>query len=183
MRHSCNPKHYTLVCSLAAAALLCAGSALAAGEGFYVAGSIGQSHEQYDTSTYAASTNNVGYEVAVGFKPLPMFAGEIDYDGFARAFGGPNYVDTYSVGAFALGIVPIPVVQLFGKVGVIDWRSRAQAGLPDVPSFHRTGSDLAYGVGAGTNWGRLGARLQFEKFDVAHSSAMDLTSVGLTWTL
>ncbi len=176
-------KHRTIAC-IAAAALLCgSGGAFADGEGLYVAGSVGQSREQYDATTYDASSSDVGYEVGVGYKPLPVFAGEIDYDGFARAFGGVNYVDTYSVGAFALGFVPIPVVQLFGKVGVIDWQTRAQAGLPAVPSFHRDGSDVAYGVGASHSWGRLGARLEWERFDVAHTSAMDLTSIGLTWTL
>lgn len=171
------------VASAAVAALLGAGPTFAADSGFYVAGSVGQSHEQFDASTFDASSNNVGYEVGVGYQPLSMFAGEIDYDGFSRAFGGVNYADTYSIGAFALGIVPIPVVQLFGKLGVIDWRTSAQSGIPALPSFHRTGSDLAYGVGAGTSWGRLGARVQFEKFDVAHTSAMDLTSIGLTWAL
>lgn len=182
MRRFDRAKQCTIAFVATAALLPVSGAAFAA-EGFYVAGSVGQSHEQYDATTYDASSNDVGYEVAVGFKPLPVFAGEIDYDGFARAFGGVNYVDTYSVGVFGLGIVPIPVVQLFGKLGVIDWRTRAQAGAPAAPSFHRDGSDLAYGVGAATSWGRLGARLEFEKFDVAHSSAMDLTSIGLTWSL
>lgn len=173
-------KRYSV--ALAAAALLCASGAAFAADGFYVAGSVGRSHEQYDGMTYNASSNDVGYEVAVGFKPVPVFAAEIDYDGFSRAFGGPNYVDTYSVGVFGLGIVPIPVVQLFGKVGVIDWRTRAQASLPAATSVRRDGSDLAYGVGAATSWGRLGARLEFEEFNVGHTSAMDLASIGLTWT-
>lgn len=175
---------FTAAAAAAAAALLLAvcGTASAA-DGFYVAGAVGQSHEHYDATTYDARSNDVGYEVALGFKPLPVFAGEIDYDGFARAFGGVDYVDTYSVGVFGLGIVPIPVVQLFGKLGVIDWRTHAQADQPGVPSFHRDGSNLAYGVGAAGSWGRLGARLEFERFDIAHTSAMDLTSIGLIWNL
>ena len=109
-----------------------------------------------------------------------MVSGEFDYVGFSRAFSGINYADTYGVGLFALAYLPIPVVNLFGKVGLVDWRTNASSPLF---SFHRTGSDVAYGVGAATSWGHLGARVQFEKFDVAHASMMDLTSIGLIWAL
>jgi hypothetical protein len=148
--------------------------------GFYVAGSLGASHVQYDASTFYASTDSVGYQVAAGFRPLPVVSGEFDYTGFARSFKGINYADTYGVGLFALGYLPIPVVQVYGKVGLVDWRTSAHS--PDL-SFHRTGADVAYGAGLGTSWGRLGARLEFESFDVAHASSMEFTSIGLVWSL
>ena len=148
--------------------------------GFYVAAAIGESRVQYDASTFYASTHSVGYQAAAGFRPLPVVSGEFDYIGFARAFSGINYADTYGVGLFALGYLPIPVVQVYGKVGLVDWRTSAHS--PDL-SFHRTGADVAYGGGLGTSWGRLGARLEFEAFDVAHASNMDLTTLGLVWSL
>jgi hypothetical protein len=148
--------------------------------GFYVAGSIGASHVQYDASTFYAGTNDVGYQVAAGFRPLPILSGEFDYVGFARAFSGINYADTYGLGLFALGYLPIPVVQVYGKLGIVDWRTSAHA---TNLSFHRTGADVAYGAGVGTSWGRLGARLEFEAFNVAHASAMELSSIGLVWSL
>lgn len=148
--------------------------------GFYVAGSIGGSRVQYDASTFYASTSDVGYQVAAGFRPLPVVSGEFDYTGFARAFSGINYADTYGVGLFALGYLPIPVVQVYGKVGLVDWRTSAHS--PDL-SFHRTGADVAYGGGLGTSWGRLGARLEFETFDVPHALTMELTSIGIVWSL
>jgi hypothetical protein len=173
---------WTAALAVCAAGVVCACTAVAHADdtGFYVAGSVGQSRVQYDASTFYAGTNSVGYQVAAGFRPLPIFSGEFDYVGFARAFSGINYADTYGVGLFALGYIPIPVVQVYGKLGLVDWRTSAHS--PDL-SFHRTGADVAYGVGAGTSWGRLGARLEFESFDVAHASTMDLTSVGLVWLL
>jgi hypothetical protein len=148
--------------------------------GFYVAGSIGESRVQYDASTFHASTNSVGYQVAAGFRPLPVVSGEFDYTGFARAFSGINYADTYGVGLFVLGYLPIPVVQVYGKIGLVDWRTSAHS--PDL-SFHRTGANVAYGAGLGTSWGRLGARLEFETFDVPRASSMELASIGLVWSL
>lgn len=165
------------LCALSVAAMP---AAHAQDTGFYVAGSIGASHVQYDASTFYAGSNDVGYQVAAGFKPLPIVSGEFDYVGFPRAFSGINYADTYGLGLFALGYLPIPVVQLYGKLGLVDWRTSAHS--PEL-SFHRTGADVAYGAGLGTHWGRLGARLEFESFDVAHASAMELTSIGLVWSL
>lgn len=162
-------------------ALLSATSAARADDtGFYVAGSIGESHVQYDASTFHAGSHSVGYQAAAGFRPLPIVSGEFDYIGFARAFSGINYADTYGVGLFALGYLPTPVVQVYGKLGLVDWRTSAHS--PDV-AFHRTGASVAYGGGLGTSWGRLGARLEFEAFDVAHASSMELTSIGLVWSL
>lgn len=166
--------------ALCAAALAATPAAQADDTGFYVAGSIGESRVQYDASTFYAGTDNVGYQVAAGFRPLPVLSGEFDYVGFARAFKGVNYADTYGVGVFALGYLPLPVVQLYGKLGIVDWRTSAHS--VDL-AFHRTGADVAYGGGIGTSWGRLGARLEFESFNVAHASMMELTSIGLVWSL
>jgi hypothetical protein len=155
-------------------------AAQAADTGFYVAGSLGESRVQYDPGAFDVGTHNVGYQVAAGFRPLPILSGEFDYTGFARAFNGVNFADTYGLGLFALGYLPIPVVQVYGKVGLVDWRTRVHS--PEL-SFHRTGADFAYGAGVGTNWGRLGARLEFETFEVAHASTMQLASIGIVWSL
>jgi hypothetical protein len=48
--------------------------------------------------------------------------------------------NTDAIGLFAVGFLPIPVVDLYGKVGIADWRTDAQSPFL---SFHRTGDDLA----------------------------------------
>lgn len=162
-----------------AATLLCSGGAWAADTGFYVGGSIGQSNERFDANTFNVHGDETGYQVAAGFRPLSVFAGELDYVSFGRAYGGINYADTDGVGVFALGFLPIPVVDLYGRLGVVSWRTDANS---PALSFHRTGSDVAYGIGAGMNWGNLGARVEYSRFDVSNASTLDLATVGLTWT-
>ena len=171
-----------LAAALALGVVLLAAMPVAQAEdsGFYLAGSLGQSRVRYDTSTYYAGSNSVGYQAAAGFRPLPLVSGEFDYTGFARAYSGVNYADTYGVGLFALGYLPIPIVQVYGKLGLVDWRTSAHSRSL---SFHRSGANVAYGAGLTTSWGRLGARLEFESFDVAHASSMDFTSIGLVWWL
>ena len=160
-------------------ALLPAGAAFSEQTGFYVGGDVGNSTEHFDASTFNANADNTGYKAALGIRPLSMLAAEVNYVSFGRATGGENFADTDGVGVSALAFLPIPIVDIYGRLGVINWRTSA-----DSPgfSFHRTGSDLTYGVGVGAHWGNLGARAEFEKFEITGTRTMDLTTVGLTWT-
>ncbi len=147
--------------------------------GFYVAGSVGAANVQYDASTFNASSNSVGYQVEAGYRPLSVFSGEFQYTGFPRAFSGINYADTYGLGVFGVGYLPLPLVQVYGKLGVVDWHTSAhEPGL----SFSRDGANAAYGGGVGTSWGALGARVEYERFNVPRASQMQLTSVGVIWS-
>jgi hypothetical protein len=78
-----------------------------------------------------------------------------------------------------LGFLPIPLIDIYGRLGAVDWRSDVTS--PFFP-YRRTGSDLVYGVGAGMHWGSFGARLEYERYDVSDASIMSLASLGITWT-
>jgi Outer membrane protein beta-barrel domain len=172
-------RHSGLI-ALAIALLAVLPATAALGEtGFYVGGSLGQSSERFDPSAYNVRAQNTGYQVTAGWRPIDLFAGEVDYVGFGRAHGGVNYADTDGEGIFALGFLPIPLVDVYGRLGLMNWRTDVTSPFR---SFHRSGADLAYGVGAGMHWGSLGARLEYERFDVSATSTMSLTSIGMTWT-
>src|SRR5580658_5764455 len=147
--------------------------------GFYVGGDIGNNTEHFNSSTFDVNADNSGYKVAVGFRPLSVIAGEVDYVGFGRATAGVNFADTYGVSASALAFLPIPIVDVYGRLGVMEWRTDANS--PGF-SFHRTGSDLTYGIGAGAHWGAYAARLEYERFQVAGASTMELATVGLSYS-
>ncbi|MGC2460475.1 MAG: outer membrane beta-barrel protein [Steroidobacteraceae bacterium] len=168
-----------MVVTLIPAALLPAGAALGDDTGFYVGGSLGESSERFDPSLYRLRADTVGYQIAAGWRPLEVLAGEVDYVSFGRAQRGANYADTDGVGVFALGFLPIPVIDIYGRVGAIDWRTDVTS--PVFP-IRRTGTDLAYGVGAGMHWGSLGARLEYVRYDVTDASILSLASVGVSWT-
>jgi hypothetical protein len=160
------------------AALAVSATALADDVGLYLGGSLGESQQRFDASTFDVRASDLAYKFALGYRPLKVFAAEVSYVGFGRAYGGINFADTDAIGAFAVAFLPIPVVDVYGKVGMANWRTDAQSPFH---SFHRTGTDLAYGAGAGTSWGSLGARLEYERYDVSHANDMALASVGLTW--
>jgi hypothetical protein len=149
------------------------------GFGLYAGGSIGPSSERFRPDAYSLRAQNTGYEAALGWRPINPLAAEVDYVNFGRANGGVNYADTDGVGVYALGFLPIPLVDVFGRVGVVNLRTDVSS---PYYSFHRTGSDLSYGVGAGMHWGSLGARVEYVRYDLSIASTLSLTSVGVTWT-
>jgi OmpA-like transmembrane domain len=168
-----------LAAALLTAALL-THTALGADTGLYIGGSLGDSMQGFDAATFNVHSDTTGYKFAAGWRPLSVFAGELDYTDFGRAYGGINYADTSGVGLFALGFLPIPVVDLYGKLGLVDWRTDVQS--PFMGGFHRNGTDLGYGFGAGTSWGSIGARIEYERYEVGHANDMGLASLGLIWT-
>jgi hypothetical protein len=175
----CHTAAVAAVLSLAATALTSV-TARADDIGVYLGGSLGAAQQNYDPDVFDAHGSATGYKFALGIRPIPVVAAEVSYIDFGRAFNGINYADTNAVGIFALGFLPIPVVDVYGKIGLADWRTDAQS--PFQGGFHRTGADLAYGAGVGTHWGAFGARLEYERYEVSHSNDMGMASVGLTWT-
>ncbi|HEX4378050.1 MAG TPA: outer membrane beta-barrel protein [Steroidobacteraceae bacterium] len=160
-------------------ALLFAGSALADTTGFYFGGDVGQSTEHFDASTFSANAHDTGYKIDAGFRPFGFLAGELNYIDLGRASAGIPYVDTDGVALSALGFLPIPLVDVYGRVGLINYHISAhEPGL----SFSRNGSDLTYGAGAGMHWGSLGARLEYQRFDIPGTKIVGLTTAGLNWT-
>jgi hypothetical protein len=178
-------RHGSLFCGivLLAAGGLPVGVALADDDsgqyGLYAGGSIGPSSERFRPEAYSLRAQNTGYQAALGIRPINLFAAELDYVNFGRAYGGVNYADTDGVGVSALGFLPIPLVDIYGRLGVTDLRSDVSS---PYQSFHRSGADLSYGVGAGMHWGSLGARVEYQRFDLSIASTMSLTLIGVTWT-
>jgi len=168
---------------LLAASCLPVGAALAdedSGQyGVYAGGFIGPSSERFRADAYSLRAQNTGYQAALGFRPINLFAAELDYVNFGRAYGGVNYADTDGVGVSALGFLPIPLVDVYGRVGVTNLRTDVSS---PYQSFHRSGADLSYGIGAGMHWGSLGARVEYQRFDLSIASTMSLTLIGVTWT-
>ena len=124
-------------------------------------------------ATFDAHGSQTGYKFAIGFRPIDLLAAEVSYIDFGRAFNGIDYADTNAVGAFALAFLPIPLLDVYGKVGLAEWRTDAQS--PGF-GFHRTGANVAYGAGVGTSWGHIGARVEYERYEVSHSNDMGMAS-------
>ena len=158
--------------------------ALAADNGFYLGGAIGQGAVQVEEAGVEFDGDDTGFKVIAGFRPLDFFAVEVNYIDLGTAeddvLGVNIQADTTGIDAFAVLFLPIIAVDLFAKAGVISWDQDISA--TGFGSGNDSGEDFAYGVGAQIRFGSLAGRLEYERFEIQDTDTVDMISLGLTWT-
>jgi hypothetical protein len=171
---------------LFAAALLAlpALPAVAADNGFYLGGSVGQANLKIDDVTNGVAVedfdaDDTAFKLIAGIRPLDWLGIEAAYVNFGEpedtVFGQKAQADGDGISAFAVGFLPTGPVDLFAKAGLISWDSKISG------TFDDDGTDLAYGVGAQFRVLGLSIRAEYEKFDISDVD-LDMISVGLTYT-
>ncbi len=159
-------------------------SSVAADNGFYLGAAVGQGNVDSENIDFGAFLDQVdgddtAFKVIAGFRPLDLFAVEVNYVDLGTAEDGNVRADTTGFDAFALLFLPIPVVDIFFKAGVITWDQDFSTAVSSVST---DGTDFAYGAGVGLGFGSLAARLEYERFEIEHTDTVDMISLGLTWT-
>ena len=162
-----------------AAALLASGTAVAANTGLYVGGALGQSESGVRNSNFNFTDRDSGYQLIAGFRPVSLVAVELNYVDLGKFAVGGAQAKTKAVAGYIVGFLPVPVIDIYGKLGLASWKTDATApGL----SLHITGSDPAAGAGVQVHFGGLAARLEYEVFDAKEVAKPTLLSLGLTFT-
>lgn len=169
----------TFVVAAALAMCVAAGGAAAVERGFYLGGALGQSDSGLRTGNVNFTDKNVGYKLIGGFRPLKFLAVEVNYVDLGNASTGGVEAKTKAVDGFVLGFLPLPIVDIYGKLGATSWKTDASA--PSL-SWSHSGTDLAFGAGVQMHVGALAARLEFEAYDVQEASTPTLLSLGVTYT-
>ena len=158
--------------------------AVAADNGFYLGGSIGQANLKIEDLSNGISTadfnaDDTAYKLIAGMRPLDWLGLEAAYVNFGKpedtVLGEKLKADGDGITAFAVGFLATGPVDLFAKVGLISWDSKIAGGFDD------SGTDLAYGAGAQFRVLGLSIRAEYEKFDISDVD-LDMISVGLTYT-
>lgn len=157
--------------------------ALAADNGIYIGGSIGQSNVKVDDiagiSAADFDANDTAWKLIAGIRPLDWLAVEASYVNFGEpedtVLGTKLKADGDGVSAFAVGFLALGPVDLFGKVGLLSWDSKIGAASDD-------GTDLAYGVGAQVRLLGLSLRAEYEIFDASDIDELNMLSLGVTYT-
>ncbi len=166
-----------LVASLAFATL----PAVAADNGIYLGASVGQSGIEVDDFDYDASAT--GYKIIAGWRFIDWLAIEGNYVDFGsgddRVAGDRIETEADGISLSAVGFLPVGPVDLFARVGAVDWS--ADLSSPDIGRASDDGTDLTYGIGAQFRVWSLSVRAEYEMFDISDAD-VDLISVGVTWT-
>jgi len=159
-------------------------------DGLYVGAGFtrAQLHDAFgDGSNFNLDNNE--WMAILGFRPINFFAVEANYFdlGNSTQFGFPSAVghaDSKAFAMYAVGIFPLPFVDLYAKAGAARWQlsgNEQQFGT-NLFAFDTNGTDFAWGAGAQFKWGRFAVRTEYDGFDVRNTSGAAVYSVGFTWT-
>ena len=161
----------------------------AADNGIYLGASVGQSSTEYDQSIAGEDFNfdasATGFKAIAGWRFLDWLAVEGNYvdlgSGDDNVLGEKVESDVNGVSLSAVGFLPVGPVDLFARVGAINWSADLDAPGLGI-SGSEDGTDLTYGIGAQFRVWSLSLRAEYERFDISDADNVDMVSVGVTWT-
>ncbi len=133
---------------------------------------------------------NTSWKAYAGVRPLNWLAAEGDYidlgSGSSTTTSGAGNVtahaDGSAVAVYAVGFLPIPlpIVDIFGKAGLAHWKLNGNVNsLVSPGSLSSNGSEFAWGIGAQAHISMVGARLEYENFNVPNTSGARVTSLSV----
>jgi outer membrane protein OmpA-like peptidoglycan-associated protein len=190
------------------------GSAYAAEPGFYIGASGGQTTVDQDAKDFGIDVDDIlvvnpldtpfdgdlkidgddtSWKAYLGYQFLPWLgveAGYVDFGGVEsdrRSIGNQTLeadIDLTGINAFLVGTIPIGPVDLFAKVGAIDFRTDADVKFAgEKRSNSENDTQLAYGIGAAYNFGKghWGLRVEAEGFDDNEVDDLYMLSAGITY--
>jgi OOP family OmpA-OmpF porin len=171
--------------------LAAAAPGYAADNGIYLGAAIGQSkveagNSNPDIGDVDFDADATGYKLILGWRPLDWLAVEGNYvdlgSGDDHVLGEKIESDVNGISLAAIGFLPVGPIDLYARVGVINWDAELSAPSIDVRSKD-DGTDLEYGVGAQLRLLGLSLRAEYERFEIADTDKVDLLSLGLTYTV
>ena len=144
-----------------------------------------------DIASTASDFNTTSWKVLAGFRPISMFAVEADYidlgsetTGFSN--GASAHLEYQAFAGYAVGFVPLPVpaVDVFGKIGLARWSSSgSNVSLPgNFFSLSDNGTEFAWGIGAQAHFGSLGVRLEYESFSIPNTNGANVFSLDVMYS-
>jgi len=161
--------------------------ALAVDNGIYLGGSVGQAgvsiDESFEGQNFNYDADSTAFKAIAGWRFLDWLAIEGNYIDLGSGDDTIDDVkfesDVSGVSLSAVGFLPVGPVDLFARVGAVNWDADFSA-LGETVSDD--GTDLTYGIGAQFRVWSLSIRAEYEQFDVDAADTVDLISVGVTWT-
>jgi len=181
-------RNILLASTTAAAFGLFSSQTQAADNGIYLGASVGQSGTEYQERIEGTNLNfdasATGFKAIAGWRFLDWLAVEGNYvdlgSGDDNVLGQKIETDVNGVSLSAVGFLPVGPVDLFARVGAINWNADLTA--PGLGKVSDDGTDLTYGIGAQFRVWSLSLRAEYERFDISNADNVDMVSVGVTWT-
>lgn len=169
-------------------------AATAADTGLYVgAGYVrAQVNNVLGNEGYNFKIDDNAWKAILGFRPIPPFAVEANYVDLGhqseRLLGGSSQVYGHAhARAFdivGVGLLPLGPVDIFGKAGGARWTLSNNLPGPNssLLRLDRSGTSFVWGAGIQAHWGPIGARLEYEHFQMPDTGGARLYSADVTFT-
>jgi hypothetical protein len=166
---------------LATALLLASTATLAADNGIYFGASLGDANIDIDQGIAQVDSDDTGFKIIAGIRPLDWFGVEASYVNFGEAEQGILAAESDGISAFGVFFLPAGPVDIFAKGGLISFDTNVDVdGLGTI--YREDGTDLAYGVGVQFRLLSLSVRAEYEKFDIDDVEDANMLSIGVTYT-
>lgn len=172
--------------------------------GLYIGGAFGRANVRVDSNStsklFHFDEPHAGWKAMLGIRPIAPLGAEFEYIDFGHPQSTIADVRTdarsRAFGLFAMGYLPIPLVDVFGKAGVARVQTIAHgssstvqpggttcsnSSLSCIFDTDHTQSRFAYGGGVQVKIARLGIRAEYERIS-ASGADPSLLSLGATWT-
>ena len=173
---------------LLALALTLAAVAAQADEGMLAIGAGLTNDNLRDIAATNSNLDSTNWKVWAGVRPISLFAVEADYMDLGSKnvttiiAGGSTstHISYKAFAGYAVGFAPIPVpyLDVFGKVGLARWTQSGSTGVPSgLISLSDNGTQFAWGIGGQVHFGNLGARLEYENFSIRNTGGVNLVSL------
>jgi OmpA-like transmembrane domain len=141
-----------------------------------------------DIAATNADLNATDWKVMAGFRPISLFAVEADYIDLGSQTLNSAVASTHlqykAFAGYAVGFAPIPVpyLDVFGKVGFARWTASGSSSVLPSSSFFSlsdNGTEFAWGVGGQVHVGNIGGRLEYENFNIRNTNGANVVSLSV----
>jgi outer membrane protein with beta-barrel domain len=138
-----------------------------------------------DITATNSDLNSTSWKAFAGLRPINLFAVEADYIDLGSQtssfLGNTVHLQYEAFAGYAVGFVPLPVpyLDVFGKIGLARWSSSgSNASVPNgFFSLSENGTEFAWGIGTQVHFGSVGARLEYESFNIPNTEGANVVSL------
>ncbi|HUA26148.1 MAG TPA: outer membrane beta-barrel protein [Steroidobacteraceae bacterium] len=129
--------------------------------------------------------DNTSVKALAGLR-FSLIGAEVDYyrlgnDSRNFYFGGAN-ADAHAFAAYAVGYLPLPILDFFGKVGVDRWQLNGSSTNASLFQFSDSGTQFAWGLGAQEHFGNFLARVEYEHLAMSYTDGARVISLDVAYT-
>ena len=128
--------------------------------------------------------DSTSFKALAGLR-VSLLGAELDYyrlgDESRATYVGRVSANANAFAAYAVGYLPLPILDFYGKVGVDRSEVTGNSAVRGLFQFSESGIKLAWGVGAQAHSGNLLARLEYERLNMANTDGARVVSLDVAY--